>query len=333
VFQEHPGESAEGVALDRFDPTAPAAYADDVYSGEGLMNTRTKRKLLLVALPIALAFVVVPSAQAANLAPNPGFESCVALAAPASWIALAQTTAVCDATNPHGDSWSMKLTGSQNNMFGGGGPAESSCITSGITAGTVYDASFWFRTTDVNASALSLDVSFDSDASCMTFIGDTQVSVFLTPTLRDGQWHQQTATVTAPANAMSTSLFVNVSCFACTTGTGLSATANFDDIVFQPQVIAVRLASFTASPSGKGITLRWRTGTEADTLGFHIYRERAGKRVRLDRALIPAKGSLSGARYAFLDQRAPHGKLTYRLEKVATDGSRTWLGRARVVPR
>jgi hypothetical protein len=39
---------------------------------------------------------------------------------------------------------------------------------------------------------------------------------------------------------------------------------------------------------------------------------------------------LAGARYSFLDRTAPHGKLTYRLQAVAADGSRIWYGRASV---
>jgi hypothetical protein len=92
------------------------------------------------------------------------------------------------------------------------------------------------------------------------------------------------------------------------------------------QAVAVTVAGISARTTKAGVLVRWRTGTEADTLGFHLYRERAGKRVRVDRRLIPAKGSVSGARYSFLDRRAPHGKLRYRLQAIGKDGSREWFG-------
>jgi len=57
-----------------------------------------------------------------------------------------------------------------------------------------------------------------------------------------------------------------------------------------------------------------------------VYWERSGKRVRVDRRTIAAKGSVAGARYSFLDRRAPKGKVRYRLQAVGTDGSRTWYG-------
>jgi len=37
--------------------------------------------------------------------------------------------------------------------------------------------------------------------------------------------------------------------------------------------------------------------------------------------VIPARGSVFGARYSYVDRRAPHAKLTYRLQTVGTDGS------------
>jgi hypothetical protein len=39
---------------------------------------------------------------------------------------------------------------------------------------------------------------------------------------------------------------------------------------------------------------------------------------------------VSGARYAFLDARAPRAKLVYLLQAVGVDGSRTWNGRVNV---
>jgi hypothetical protein len=45
---------------------------------------------------------------------------------------------------------------------------------------------------------------------------------------------------------------------------------------------------------------------------------------------VRARGSVAGARYSLLDRRAPRGKLTYRLQAVGTDGSRTWYGRVTV---
>jgi len=61
-------------------------------------------------------------------------------------------------------------------------------------------------------------------------------------------------------------------------------------------------------------------------LGYKVYRERRGARIRLHRAIIAARGSLAGGSYSYLDRSAPrpHRGLRYWLQLVHTDGSRTW---------
>ena len=85
---------------------------------------------------------------------------------------------------------------------------------------------------------------------------------------------------------------------------------------------AVRLISFTASRVRSGVRLRWRTDSSAHTLGFNVYRERVGKRVRLNSALIRSNGV-----GAWLD---PVPSRNYWLQEVAVDGARIWHGPARV---
>lgn len=90
--------------------------------------------------------------------------------------------------------------------------------------------------------------------------------------------------------------------------------------------LAVTLRFFTASRSGRTVLVRWRTASERQTLGFHVYRDLAGKRQRINRVLLPSRG---GGLYAFLDRRAGDGSARYWLQDVALDGSRTWHGPAR----
>ena len=91
---------------------------------------------------------------------------------------------------------------------------------------------------------------------------------------------------------------------------------------------AVTFRSLAASQTGRGVLVRWRTASELDSLGFHVYREVNGRRVRISSRLIVAKGSGS---YSFLDRRAPKGtSVRYWIQEVAVDGSRIWYGPARV---
>ena len=88
---------------------------------------------------------------------------------------------------------------------------------------------------------------------------------------------------------------------------------------------AVLLKSFTAGRTKTGAVLRWRTAAEANVLGFHVYRTSAGKRTKVTRALIRAKGGATrGASYAVVDRRAGRGPAQYRLQFVTLEGRRSW---------
>ncbi len=60
-----------------------------------------------------------------------------------------------------------------------------------------------------------------------------------------------------------------------------------------PVPTAVRLMSFGAIPGDGAVTLEWRTGSELDNLGFHVYRGPSadGPWTRLTSSLIPGLGS------------------------------------------
>jgi subtilisin-like proprotein convertase family protein len=100
------------------------------------------------------------------------------------------------------------------------------------------------------------------------------------------------------------------------------------DITIQPT--AVTMARMTAQTTRAGVLLRWQTGTEADLLGFQIYRSRGQSWQRITRSLIAAKGSVSGASYRYLDRTARHGvSHRYRIKAVNRDGTATWFGPVR----
>jgi hypothetical protein len=88
----------------------------------------------------------------------------------------------------------------------------------------------------------------------------------------------------------------------------------------------IALASFSARRVAKGILVRWRTSGSVALRGYNLFRERAGRRVRLNGKLIAA----SGTGYSWLDRSAPKGALRYRLQAVDPQGRTTWLGTAAV---
>jgi subtilisin-like proprotein convertase family protein len=97
------------------------------------------------------------------------------------------------------------------------------------------------------------------------------------------------------------------------------------------EALAATVSSMRATRAQNGVVVRWRTGTEVGTLGFNVFRQQGNRRVRVNRQLIPAIGSVSGKAYAVLDRRAPrHRAVRYWLQDVSTSGARTWHGPVRV---
>ena len=92
---------------------------------------------------------------------------------------------------------------------------------------------------------------------------------------------------------------------------------------------AVRITRASATRTARGVLVRWRTATETQTLGFNVYRDQRGKLVKLNRTLIRSLGGAArGHAYSWLDRNGPGGRVTYRLQAIGRDGTRTWLGSA-----
>jgi uncharacterized repeat protein (TIGR01451 family) len=101
----------------------------------------------------------------------------------------------------------------------------------------------------------------------------------------------------------------------------------------------IRLQSFAArlgkDKTGANRTvLFWKTGGEAHNLGFNIYRERSGQRVRVNPSLIAGSALLmsgalpkhSGKTYSWIDSSPSSGSGSYWLEDVDVNGTRTLHG-------
>lgn len=112
-----------------------------------------------------------------------------------------------------------------------------------------------------------------------------------------------------------------------TSDTGVKSPDDFADrlvFCYHTHTSAVTVASFAATRTVKGVTLAWRTASEVRALGYVVYRESAGKRVRLNRALIRASGA---GVYRWLD-RSPVRAGRYWLRAVSLDGAK-WFGPVR----
>jgi len=99
---------------------------------------------------------------------------------------------------------------------------------------------------------------------------------------------------------------------------------------------AVKLMSFDATPGDGEVRLAWRTGSELDNLGFHVYRGAAadGPWTRLTKAVVPGLGSSAvGKAYAWTDTGLRNGtRYFYRLEDVDTASRATSHGPVSATP-
>ena len=108
-------------------------------------------------------------------------------------------------------------------------------------------------------------------------------------------------------------------------------------------------ADFRAAVYREGVQVTWRTGYEADNLGFHLYREEGGRLIRLTPELVAGSALFAGTNlsagrsYTWWDdaerrtpnaqrllphaqRRTPNAELKYWLEDVDLNGKRTRHG-------
>lgn len=100
---------------------------------------------------------------------------------------------------------------------------------------------------------------------------------------------------------------------------------------------AIAIASFTATPSNKSVTLTWETGDETETFGFNIYRADNAEGIygRINSSIIFAEaGAGTGAKYIYVDNDVYNSSTYYyKLEGVHNDGSSVMSKSASATPR
>jgi hypothetical protein len=116
-------------------------------------------------------------------------------------------------------------------------------------------------------------------------------------------------------------------------GSGSDHGISLDDFSIGFSPTAVTLASFNATSYWNGVALEWKTGYEANNLGFRIWREDGSKRTLVNHQLIAGSALTSGPHsvlqsgevYYWWDALATK-QSGYWLEDLDLDGSSTWHG-------
>lgn len=268
---------------------------------------------LAALLTIAAALVFVAPAAASNFLPNPGFEDdCGGF--PCDWSGPAWGDGSRDTTIFHNGEASLRLVWGD---YGGAG-AQAPCI-SGLSPGVKYDARFWHRSPSP-PDLLEMRVHFRPASCSGVFPAQTVTAI---PS--NDSWQLASATFTAPPGTGAAMILIEADC--------VSVCNNFetflDDVeLTEHQPTVLRLSSFMASRSRGGVGLKWRTSSEIEVLGFHVYRQDGDRRIRLTRSLLPSRfaGSARGHSYSFLDRKAPSRAARYWLQLVGPTGSLRWQG-------
>ena len=88
---------------------------------------------------------------------------------------------------------------------------------------------------------------------------------------------------------------------------------------------AVVLYTFTAGAEDGQVVVRWRTASEANTVGFWVERKEGEAWVRVNSEIVYAQGDGMGASYSLVDAGAESGgTYTYRLVEVETAGEQVY---------
>jgi hypothetical protein len=97
---------------------------------------------------------------------------------------------------------------------------------------------------------------------------------------------------------------------------------------------AVKVNSLTATQYESGNLIELKTGREISSLGFNLYREQNGQRVRLNSSLLAGTALLAGPKttftsghsHAWLDKPEASGRAAYWVEEVDLNGDNSVFG-------
>ena len=125
-----------------------------------------------------------------------------------------------------------------------------------------------------------------------------------------------------------------------TTSTGATGAGDYLLSIFTGGPTATKFSNDGVSSAARatrfddGVSVRWRTGFETDNLGFNIYRDENGKRLRVNSQLIAGSALMVGAgtslgagkSYAWFDSGPASRSAQYLIEAVDLNGESTWYG-------
>ncbi|HZL19766.1 MAG TPA: C25 family cysteine peptidase, partial [Polyangia bacterium] len=199
-----------------------------------------------------------------------------------------------------------------------------------VESATSFNDGNWHLVT-VTRSGTTLQVYDDTTSVGTATITSSSISTDTRNLGREGRWVQDSYTTTANEYLAATfdelrvsttarsadwvttdynSQFSPSTFIAYTTGTAGEVSANSHT--------EAAIVSLQATDNCPGTLIAWQTGYEVDALGFNVYRELGGQRVRLNADLLPAMGISrpGGYSYQLADTMSADPSRTYWVEEV-----------------
>jgi len=196
-------------------------------------------------------------------------------------------------------------------------------------ASAVANSRFGFGVSDGTNEASAALTDFDAASSSNVWAIDKTTKAFIKVN------NNNASNGTAPVIDAEADVTMNSNGFTATWTTNDTVATEMLYLALGPlNVTSVTLASFTAEklPDGN-VRLEWHTGYEVDNIGFRVYREQNGKRVRVSRSLIRGTAVIGrrrkgGETYTVSDSNVPTdaGPVQYWLEDIDLKGKSTWHG-------
>jgi hypothetical protein len=119
-----------------------------------------------------------------------------------------------------------------------------------------------------------------------------------------------------------------------TLSTALNSWAMMAVPLIPSSTTALKVNSLTATHYKRGNLIELKTGREISSLGFNLYREQNGERIRLNPSLLAGTALLAGPKttftaghsHAWLDKPGTGGEAAYWAEEVDLNGDHTMIG-------
>jgi len=356
------GTQADLVVTNSATPTSVAAGSTVTYTQSVTNNGPAAATTVSFTDPVLANTTVVsltgPAGWTCNTTPAP--PTCTVASMAANTTANFTLVLKVNSSTPSGTSITETDTASATNVVTS--PTQSSSATVIVANANSADMAITKTgtpnpVTEGTPLTYTLTVTNNGPATATTVtVADTLPSslTYLSSTTTQGTCSEAGGTVTCLLGSMANAVTATITILTIPEQPGVvsnTATVTADQTdpnltnnssTWSETVTAptsIKLQSFSAysgtDQNGTSrVILTWKTGGEAHNLGFNVYREQDGSRVRMNSSVIAGSGLLmrgalpkhAGRSYAWIDSSPSSASASYWLEDIDVNGTHTLHG-------